>query len=64
MVVRGTLEETRDIARESLDIVTPACDFLCHHASEILMYGINLFNCGGVFYQPTFQGNNLVYVVK
>lgn len=26
--------------------------------------GVNLFNCGGVFYQPTFQGNNLVYVVK
>ena len=26
--------------------------------------GVNLFNCGGVFYQPTFQSNNLVYVVK
>jgi hypothetical protein len=26
--------------------------------------GVNLFNCGGVMYQPTFQSNNLVYVVK
>jgi len=26
--------------------------------------GVNLFNCGGVMYQPTFQSNNLVYVVR
>lgn len=26
--------------------------------------GVNLFNCSGTFYQPTFQSNNLVYVVK
>ena len=26
--------------------------------------GVDLFNCGGVFYQPTFQSNNLVYVVR
>ena len=26
--------------------------------------GANLFNCSGVLYQPTFQSNNLVYVVK
>lgn len=26
--------------------------------------GVDLFNCSGVFYQPTFQSNNLVYVVK
>ena len=26
--------------------------------------GVSLFNCGGVMYQPTFQSNNLVYVVK
>ena len=25
--------------------------------------GVNLFNCGGVTYQPKFQSNNLVYVV-
>jgi len=26
--------------------------------------GVSLFNCGGVMYQPQFQSNNLVYVVK
>jgi len=26
--------------------------------------GVSMFNCGGVVYQPTFQSNNLVYVVK
>ena len=26
--------------------------------------GVSLFNCGGVMYQPSFQSNNLVYVVK
>jgi hypothetical protein len=26
--------------------------------------GVNLFNCSGVMYQPMFQSNNLVYVVK
>jgi hypothetical protein len=26
--------------------------------------GVSLFNCNGVIYQPTFQSNNLVYVVK
>jgi hypothetical protein len=26
--------------------------------------GVSMFNCGGVMYQPTFQSNNLVYVVK
>lgn len=26
--------------------------------------GISLFNCGGTMYKPTFQSNNLVYVVQ
>lgn len=26
--------------------------------------GVSMFNCGGVMYQPQFQSNNLVYVVK
>ena len=26
--------------------------------------GVSLFNCGGVMYRPTFQSNNLVYVVQ
>ena len=26
--------------------------------------GVSMFDCGGVMYQPTFQSNNLVYVVK
>ncbi|MEE4216549.1 MAG: hypothetical protein V2I48_02985 [Xanthomonadales bacterium] len=26
--------------------------------------GTSLFNCGGVMYRPTFQSNNLVYVVQ
>ena len=26
--------------------------------------GVSLFNCGGAFYRPTFQSNNLVYVVQ
>jgi hypothetical protein len=26
--------------------------------------GVNLFSCGTTFYQPMFQSNNLVYVVK
>lgn len=26
--------------------------------------GVDLFNCAGVMYQPQFQSNNLVYVVK
>ena len=26
--------------------------------------GISLFNCGGVMYKPSFQSNNLVYVVQ
>jgi hypothetical protein len=26
--------------------------------------GINYLDCGGVFYRPTFQSNNLVYVVQ
>jgi len=26
--------------------------------------GVSLFNCNGVFYRPTFQSNNLVYVVQ
>jgi hypothetical protein len=26
--------------------------------------GVSLFNCGGVMYKPTFQSNNLVYVVQ
>jgi hypothetical protein len=25
--------------------------------------GVQYFNCGGVFYRPAFQSNNLVYVV-
>ena len=26
--------------------------------------GVSLFNCGGVMYKPSFQSNNLVYVVQ
>lgn len=26
--------------------------------------GVSMFNCGGTMYQPQFQSNNLVYVVK
>jgi len=26
--------------------------------------GVNMFNCNGVMYRPTFQSNNLVYVVQ
>lgn len=26
--------------------------------------GVSMFNCGGTIYQPQFQSNNLVYVVK
>jgi hypothetical protein len=26
--------------------------------------GVNYFDCGGVFYRPAFQSNNLVYVVQ
>jgi len=26
--------------------------------------GIEYYNCGGVYYRPAFQGNNLVYVVQ
>lgn len=31
---------------------------------SVVVDGVNLFNCSGVMYQPTFQSNNLVYVVK
>lgn len=26
--------------------------------------GVSMFNCSGVYYEPKFQSNNLVYVVK
>jgi len=26
--------------------------------------GVSMFNCNGVMYRPTFQSNNLVYVVQ
>jgi hypothetical protein len=29
-----------------------------------VMDGVNYFNCGGSYYQPMYQSNNLVYVVK
>lgn len=31
---------------------------------SVVMDGVNLFNCSGVYYEPKFQSNNLVYVVK
>ena len=31
---------------------------------SITVDGVSMFNCGGVMYQPQFQSNNLVYVVK
>ena len=31
---------------------------------SVVIDGGNYFNCSGVIYQPTFQSNNLVYVVK
>jgi hypothetical protein len=32
--------------------------------SSMDVQGVSMFNCAGVMYQPTFQSNNLVYVVK
>jgi hypothetical protein len=32
--------------------------------TSTVLDGVNLFNCSGVMYQPMFQSNNLVYVVK
>lgn len=31
--------------------------------TSVTVEGVNLFNCAGVMYKPTFQSNNLVYVV-
>ena len=31
---------------------------------SVVIDGANYFNCSGVYYQPMFQSNNLVYVVK
>ena len=32
--------------------------------SSMTVEGVSMFNCGGTVYQPKFQGNQLVYVVK
>ena len=31
--------------------------------SSVTVQGANYFNCAGVYYKPSFQGTNLVYVV-
>lgn len=32
--------------------------------TSMVVEGVSLFSCSGVTYQPTFQSNNLVYVIK
>ena len=31
--------------------------------TSVPVQGVNYFNCAGVYYMPSFQGTNLVYVV-
>src|SRR3990170_3520562 len=40
--------------------VVPALPAGC---SSVTVQGANYFNCAGVYYMPSFQGNNLIYVV-
>ena len=40
--------------------VVPALPSGC---SSVAVQGVNYFNCAGVYYMPSFQGTNLVYVV-
>ena len=40
--------------------VVPALPAGC---SSVTVQGANYFNCAGVYYKPSFQGTNLVYVV-
>ena len=40
--------------------VVPALPAGC---SSVTVQGANYFNCAGVYYKPSFQGNNLIYVV-
>ena len=40
--------------------VVPAFPAGC---SSVTVQGANYFNCAGVYYKPSFQGNNLIYVV-
>jgi len=40
--------------------VVPALPSGC---SSVTVQGANYFNCAGVYYKPSFQGTNLVYVV-
>ena len=40
--------------------VVPALPAGC---SSVNVQGANYFNCAGVYYKPSFQGNNLIYVV-
>ena len=40
--------------------VVPALPAGC---SSVAVQGANYFNCAGVYYKPSFQGNNLIYVV-
>jgi len=40
--------------------VVPALPAGC---SSVAVQGANYFNCAGVYYMPSFQGTNLVYVV-
>jgi hypothetical protein len=40
--------------------VVPALPAGC---SSVAVQGANYFNCAGVYYKPSFQGTNLVYVV-
>ena len=40
--------------------VVPALPAGC---SSVAVQGVNYFNCAGVYYMPSFQGTNLVYVV-
>lgn len=40
--------------------VVPALPSGC---TSVAVQGVNYFNCAGVYYMPSFQGTNLVYVV-
>jgi len=37
--------------------------YLPPNCSSTVINGVNLFNCGGVYYKAGFQGNSVVYIV-
>jgi hypothetical protein len=38
--------------------------YLPPNCNSTLINGTNYFNCGGVYYKPGFEGNNVVYIVS